>query len=130
GVQFHTDAEVERINVEGNNTISLTVDGKNISFDAIIGSADYHHIESKLIDVKYRNYTESYWKRRTFAPSCLIFYIGLSVKVPGLQHHTLFFENDLDLHANEIYVDKKWPTKPLFYVCCPSKTDKSVAPQN
>jgi phytoene desaturase len=22
-----------------------------------------------------------------------------------------------------------WPSKPLFYACCPSKTDKSVAPE-
>src|SRR5690606_36945182 len=27
------------------------------------------------------------------------------------------------------YGEKKWPDKPLFYVCCPSKTDESVAPK-
>ncbi|PZU24770.1 MAG: phytoene desaturase, partial [Chryseobacterium sp.] len=47
-----------------------------------------------------------------------------------LKHHTLFFENELELHTHEIYEDKKWPTKPLFYSCCPSKTDQTVAPEN
>ena len=51
-------------------------------------------------------------------------------KISNLKHHTLFFENDLDLHTTEIYTDKKWPSKPLFYVCCPSKTDDNVAPEN
>ena len=40
----------------------------------------------------------------------------------------MFFDEDLNAHAYEIYKDKKWPTKPLFYVCCPSKTDPTVAP--
>jgi phytoene desaturase len=41
----------------------------------------------------------------------------------------LFFDENLDLHAQEIYRDPKWPTKPLFYVCNPSKTDDTVAPE-
>ena len=56
--------------------------------------------------------------------------MGIKEKIPNLKHHTLFFENDLDLHTSEIYDDKKWPSKPLFYVCCPSKTDKNIAPEN
>jgi len=55
--------------------------------------------------------------------------VGLNKKVKGLQHHTLFFEEDLQQHSREIYEDPKWPANPLFYVCCPSKTDDSVAPE-
>ena len=32
------------------------------------------------------------------------------------------------MHAAEIYTNPQWPNKPLFYVCCPSKTDDNVAP--
>src|SRR5690606_40909967 len=32
-------------------------------------------------------------------------------------------------HIDTIYSNKKWPDKPLFYCCCPSKTDDSVAPK-
>ncbi len=45
-----------------------------------------------------------------------------------MDHHNLFFDEDLKVHAAEIYKNPKWPSKPLFYVCCPSKTDNSVAP--
>jgi phytoene desaturase len=129
GVQFHTNSPVEKINVSGKNAGSLTVNGQKIEFDNIIASSDYHHTEEKLLDAEFKNYDENYWKKRIFAPSCLIYYLGFNKKIDGLKHHTLFFENDLDLHTDEIYSDKKWPTKPLFYVCCPSKTDNSVAPE-
>ncbi len=49
--------------------------------------------------------------------------------IPNLTHHTLFFEHSLDEHIDCIYADKKWPEKPLFYACCPSKTDIDVAPE-
>lgn len=130
GVHIHLNSTVEKINVSNSKAQSVTVNGKEISFDTVIASSDYHHTEENLIPKEYKNYTESYWKNKTFAPSCLIYYLGFKEKIPNLKHHTLFFENDLDLHTTEIYTDKKWPTKPLFYACCPSKTDKSVAPEN
>lgn len=130
GVKFHFNSNVEKIIVKNNKVSSLLVNGKEIDFDTIIASSDYHHTESKLLPEEFRNYKESYWEKLTFAPSCLIYYLGFKEKIPNLKHHTLFFENDLDLHTTEIYEDKKWPTKPLFYACCPSKTDPNVAPEN
>lgn len=130
GAVIHLNSDVEKIVVENNQTKGLLVNGELITFDCVIASSDYHHTEQKLLNQEYRNYGEKYWKKKTFAPSCLIFYLGIKEKIPNLKHHTLFFENDLDLHTTEIYTDKKWPTKPLFYVCCPSKTDKNLAPEN
>jgi phytoene desaturase len=130
GVHFHVNSNIEAIKIDKNKATAVCVSGKDIEFDSVIASSDYHHTENNLIAEEYRNYSEDYWKKRTFAPSCLIYYLGFKEKIPNLKHHTLFFENDLDLHTTEIYDDKKWPTKPLFYVCCPSKTDENVAPEN
>lgn len=130
GVQFHLNSNIDSIKVNKNKATAISVNGTDIEFDTVIASSDYHHTENNLLPEEYRNYTEDYWKKRTFAPSCLIYYLGFKEKIPNLKHHTLFFENDLDLHTTEIYDDKKWPTKPLFYVCCPSKTDENVAPEN
>jgi len=129
GVVFHFDADVSSINVEDGQAESLTVNGVTHYFDAIIASSDYHHTEQKLLKPKYRNYTEEYWDKKTFAPSCLIYYLGIKGTVENIKHHTLFFEHSLDNHAVEIYKTKVWPEKPLFYMCCPSKTDASVAPE-
>lgn len=130
GATVHTDANVEQIIINNKKANALIVNGNKIEFDSIIASSDYEHTESKLLPEEYRNYKDDYWKERTFAPSCLIFYLGIKEKITNLKHHTLFFENELDLHTTEIYDDKKWPSKPLFYVCCPSKTDKNIAPEN
>lgn len=130
GTRFYVNADVEKININQKAASSLTVNQKQIDFDVIIASSDYHHTETKLLPEEFRNYDESYWEKRVFAPSCLIYYLGFKEKIPKLKHHTLFFENDLELHTHEIYKDKKWPTKPLFYACCPSKTDPDVAPEN
>ena len=130
GVKFHFNANVEQIVINDKRANALIVNGEKIEFDSIIASSDYEHTERKMLPKEYRNYDENYWKKKTFAPSCLIFYLGIKEKIPNLKHHTLFFENDLDLHTTEIYDDKKWPSKPLFYVCCPSKTDKNIAPEN
>ena len=128
GAIFHFNKTVEKINTSHNKITSLQINGENISFDTVIASSDYHHTET-LLEEGLRNYTEGYWQSRTFAPSSLIFYLGINQTIPNLKHHTLFFENDLDEHIDCIYGEKKWPEKPLFYACCPSKTDKIVAPK-
>ncbi|MFV0164507.1 oleate hydratase [Empedobacter falsenii] len=127
GANFHFNSNVEKINVKNQKVSSLLINGKIHEFDEVIASSDYHHTET-LLNEEYRNYTADYWRERTFAPSCLIFYLGFNETIPHLKHHTLFFEHDLDLHIDSIYEDKRWPEKPLFYACCSSKTDHSVAP--
>lgn len=128
GAIFHFNKTVEKINTSHNKISSLQINGENITFDTVIASSDYHHTET-LLEERLRNYPEEYWQSRTFAPSSLIFYLGINHTIPNLKHHTLFFENDLDDHIDCIYGEKKWPEKPLFYACCPSKTDKIVAPE-
>jgi phytoene desaturase len=127
GVTFHFNAEVNGIKTQSNQAQAIQVNGDNLLFDEVISSIDYNHTE-KLLPENARNYDDKYWKTRTFAPSCLIFYLGIKGKIANLKHHTLFFEHELDAHIDDIYVHKQWPDKPLFYVCCPSKSDPSVAP--
>ena len=76
-----------------------------------------------------RQYPDAYWNSRAMAPSCVLFFIGVNKPVKNLLHHTLFFDQDMDRHIHEIYKKPQWPSSPQFYVCCPSKTDQSVAPQ-
>ena len=63
------------------------------------------------------------------APSSLLYYIGVSKKLPALQHHNLFFDAPFEQHAAELYTHPQWPTDPLMYICAPSRTDDSVAPE-
>lgn len=128
GVIFHFNAPVEKIITENNTASGILVSGKKVSCDAIVAAADYAYVENELLSPATRNYKPGYWDKKTFAPSCLIYYLGLNKKISSIHHHTLFFDENLEQHSKEIYKEKQWPTKPLFYVCCPSQSDESVAP--
>jgi len=128
GVTIITNANIEKINVKDSIAESLTVNGVIIKGDLIVSGADYHHSET-LLDEKYRAYTEKYWENKTFAPSSLLFYVGFDKKIEHVEHHSLFFDTDFDVHAKDIYDHPKWPEEPLFYASFPSKTDANAAPE-
>jgi phytoene desaturase len=133
GVQFFFEHDVKEIYIEKNAAKKITAmhNGQEVPFDAdvVIGGADYHFIENKLLSPKYQSYTKEYWNRRLMAPGCLIYYVGLNKKLRNILHHSLFFDASFELHGKEIYETKKWPEDPLFYMCATSVTDKTVAPE-
>ncbi|MBW8687506.1 phytoene desaturase family protein [Chitinophaga rhizophila] len=129
GVNIMLNTTVEKLEVSGNEITGVRTDKGLLTADVVVSGADYHHTDQELLPEGRGNYKTAYWDKRVMAPSCLIYYMGVSRKIPGLQHHNLFFENDLRAHAAAIYTKPEWPEKPLFYLCCPSKTDDSVAPQ-
>lgn len=128
GVTFHFNNNVEQIVVENGQAKALMVNGIRQNFEYIIAGADYHHVEQELLPEKFRKYDAAYWNNRKLAPSSLIFYLGVNKKLKNLRHHNLFFDADFSKHANQLYTNPAWPDNPLFYVCCPSKTDDTVAP--
>lgn len=129
GVQFHYNAEVARIEVSGARARQVvTHSGEAFAADVVVGSADYHHIDTKLLGADARNYTDAYWESRTMAPSSLLYYVGVNKRLKNLLHHNLFFDADFGRHAREIYDTPTWPEKPLFYASVPSLTDPTIAP--
>lgn len=130
GVVFRNKAEVVSITADNGaaKTVKLAT-GEEISFDFLVASADYHHVDKNLLNPKYSNYSDKYWDSRVLAPSSLLFYLGVNKRLKNLQHHNLFFDEPLEPHADAIYTNPRWPEKPLFYVSAPSVTDPSVAPE-
>jgi phytoene desaturase len=128
GVNFQYHSTVESINMNTVRAKGITANDTFHPFDYIVAGADYHHVEQTLLPPKFRKYSENYWNKRVLAPSSLLFYLGVNKKLNKLLHHNLFFDEDFSNHAKEIYDRPAWPTNPLFYVCCPSKTDSTVAP--
>ncbi len=129
GVTFKTQAPIEKIDVIDKCVRGIISNGKYYKCDILLSGADYHHTES-LLDRKHRQYSETYWSNKTFAPSSLLFYVGFNKKLKNVSHHTLFFDVDFDTHANNIYNNPKWPDNPLFYASFPSITDSSFAPKD
>lgn len=130
GVQIELEQEVKQIYApNGRATQVITKQGRSFAADIVVGAADYHHIDTRLLNTPQGNYSDKYWETRTMAPSCLIYYVGVNKRLTNLRHHNLFFDEDFGRHAKEIYDTPKWPEKPLFYVSAPSVTDPSVAPE-
>lgn len=129
GVNIIYNAEVTEINAHGRLVHEVVSTAGVFQADVVVAGADYEHVDQKILKPEHRNYSPSYWDKRTMAPSSLLFYLGLNKRLEGLTHHTLFFDEEFDQHAHDIYTDPKWPSKPLFYTSLSSKTDPSVAPE-
>ncbi|MEM0938410.1 MAG: phytoene desaturase family protein [Bacteroidota bacterium] len=128
-VEIKLAEEVTHLNFENKEITSVVTSRGEYECNMVVAGADYNYIDQELLPKKFQNYSKQYWDKRTLAPSSLLFYIGVSKKVPKLEHHTLFFDEDFKLHAKEIYEEPKWPSKPLLYVSATSKTDETVAPE-
>jgi phytoene desaturase len=128
GVKIAYNQAVTKIEFDKNTAKRVITNKQIFEADAVIGGADYHHIEQEILTPEFQTYDSKYWDSRVMAPSSLIFYLGINKKLNNLHHHNLFFDEDFSQHAQEIYQTPQWPSKPLFYVSAPSKTDHSVAP--
>ena len=128
GVKIHLNSPVDEILLEKNKAVGIKVKNKIILSDIILSGADYQHTET-LVPPNYRSYSEAYWDKKVFAPSSLLFYVGINKKVKNVSHHTLFFDVDFDTHASAIYDNVKWPDEPLFYANFPSISDPNMAPE-
>ena len=128
-VKFEFNSNVQQILVENGNARGLKVNNEEVYSDYVVAAADYHHVEQNLLTDAHRQYSKEYWQKRTMAPSSLIFYLGINKPLKNLLHHNLFFDQDFATHTKEIYEQPAWPSDPLFYVCCTSKSDDTVAPR-
>ncbi|HHZ65913.1 MAG TPA: phytoene desaturase [Flavobacteriales bacterium] len=129
GVNIKTNENIESINVSAGSVCSITANGVDYEQDAVIATIDYQHVDQKLLAPEHSSYSQAYWESRKLAPSCLIFHLALDKKIDNLQHHNLFFDADFQKHAEEIYDRPQWPENPLFYVCRPTVTDSTLAPE-
>lgn len=128
GVKIQRSQEVTGFNYADKKITHTVTATQALESDYVVSGADYQHTDKKLIN-GFANYSDKYWDTRSMAPSSLLFYLGINKKIDNLLHHNLFFDKPFDDHAVEIYEKPDWPKAPLFYACCPSKTDPSVAPE-
>ncbi|MCB9167441.1 MAG: phytoene desaturase [Flavobacteriales bacterium] len=129
GVVIHCKDPVSAILTDRGRTTGVCTSSGEHYADVVVAAADYHHVEQNLLPEGARSYSTDYWSRRVMAPAALLYYLGIDRTVPGLEHHTLFFDAPLDDHSTDIYERPNWPRRPLFYVSAASKTDPSTAPE-
>jgi phytoene desaturase len=128
GVKFNYNEPVTKIIVKDGKAVGVETNKKSYYTDSVIVTSDYWHADQKLLDKRYRTYSRKYWEGREVAPGAYMIYLGLDKRVPELEHHNLFLEDDWDNHFDEIFKKPSWPERPNYYICVRSKTDPSSAP--
>lgn len=98
--------------------------------DIVVSAADLHHTETTLLPEALQTYPEKYWEKRVPGPSALLLYLGVRGGLPQLEHHTLLFTADWHDNFGRIFgKETSVPSPASLYVCRPSATDDSVAPE-
>jgi 1-hydroxy-2-isopentenylcarotenoid 3,4-desaturase len=141
GVRVHTGATVTAIQTgpstgrAGKAAVSgvryRTTDGGThvMSADLVVGAADLHHLETKLLGESLQSYPERWWLRRDPGPGAVLVLLGVTGTLPQLAHHTLFFTADWQSNFDAIFGRSRHVPDPAsMYVCKPSETDPTVAP--
>ncbi|QLG63296.1 phytoene desaturase family protein [Halorarum salinum] len=129
GVEYVTDAPVAAIHGAWGGFAVETESGDRHLADRVVSDADYAHTEQELLPPGKRQYDADYWDSRTYAPSAFLCYWGVEGDVDPLAHHSLVLPTDWDGHFADVFDDPTWPDDPAYYLCAPSRTDDSVAPE-
>lgn len=129
GATIKLGEPVQKILTKNGKATHVQTTKDTYEVDAIIANADYHHVETTLLNKKDQTYKELYWNKRTVAPSGLIIALGINKELPQLDHHNLFFAHDWEKHFANIFDNPDWPKNPSYYVCKPSHTEKGLAPK-
>lgn len=103
GAKFHFNMPVTSFECAVGKIKKLHFKDSEKEVEHVVAGADYHFVEQHLIPEEYRRYSPDYWENRKMAPSSLIFYLGVNKKLNNLEHHNLFFDEDLMAHGAQIY---------------------------
>ncbi|SER47212.1 phytoene desaturase family protein [Salipaludibacillus aurantiacus] len=120
GINIEYKTEVERIETAENRATSLSVNGKNFTFDRFILNGDFPVAEKLLQKKSGRAYTPSV--------GTLLIYLGIEGMLTTSHVHQFFMGEELDSQMKEIFVKKALPSDPSFYLFNPSLIDASLAP--
>jgi len=120
GVRYHYGREVKGI-CEHDQGIALQVGGEDLYADQAVVNADFAYSQTDLLSRRIPNYD--------YSCSVYLMYLGLKKKVEGVEHHNLFFAEDLRDNLNRIFKDKMAVSDPSFYIHVPTVTDPSLAPE-
>jgi 1-hydroxy-2-isopentenylcarotenoid 3,4-desaturase len=140
GARLHTGATVTAVDTSPGQRGRGTVTGvhyldrngadRSLSAEVVVGAADLHHLETEVLDADQRSYPDKYWRSRDPGPGAVLACVGVEGEIPQLAHHSLFFTADWRRNFDAIYGRRpEVPVPASVYVCKPSETDATVAPE-
>ena len=126
GVHFYFNSTVNRIHIENQIAVGISVNNKDFYGDFIISNSDVIPTYKNLIkDQKPPLKTLT----QPRSSSALIFYWGIKKEFPSLDLHNIFFSDNYKKEFTYIFEKKKVYNDPTIYVNITSKENKSDAPK-
>ena len=119
GARYHYDSEVKGVTLNNHRPV-LEMEGRQVTADQVVFNSDYAYTQSDLLKRAIPSYD--------YSCSVYLLYLGLKRKLSGLEHHNLFFAQDLQENLRKIFKEKSLIDDPSFYIHVPTVTDASLAP--
>lgn len=125
GVEFVFNAEVEQIEVNGNHSTGVRVNGEQLRADAILANADLPYVYQNLL--KNDNNVKKLTHKR-YSCSVISFFWGVDKPYTSLAPHTLFLADDYRENFQSIIQKLSLPANPSMYIHAPARLDPAMAP--
>ncbi|MEM7680837.1 MAG: phytoene desaturase family protein [Planctomycetota bacterium] len=132
GVDIRYEAEVAALNFEGAGRACTGVtlqDGESIDADALVLGADFAHAMHKLVpDTLRKRWTDRKLAKKRYSCSTYMLYLGVEGTY-DTDHHSIFLADGYQQNLHDIETGHVLSDNPSCYVCNPTVTDPSMAPE-
>ncbi len=131
GGQILLGEEVESLVIEKNRAAGIRLkSGLVYDADAVVSYRDLPASFKKFVPAsERRDMSDAKLDKWHYGCSTFMLYLGMKSRVDGLNHHNILLPQAYKEETDRIFVEGRLPDKPLLYVCCPTKTDPSLAPE-
>jgi phytoene desaturase len=125
GVEFIFDTTVEQIDVNGNSTRGVMVNGQLLEADAVLANADLPYVYQNLLP---QDGQAGKLARKRYSCSVISFFWGMDKTYESISPHTLFLASDYRENFDSIIRDLGLPANPSLYIHAPARLDPAMAP--
>jgi phytoene desaturase len=126
-VKIHCNCPINRIQVENNQAKGVILDNGIVEKgDIIVVNADLPYAYRELLP---QNKKIKKFDTMLFTNSALIFHWGMDRVFPQFEHHSIFLPENYRNTIKRIFENKDLPEDPIIYLCRPTRTDSTAAPE-
>ena len=131
GVEIQTNCRVRKILVDGGRVRGVEFeDGSTREAPLVVSNVDVPTTDTELVEAsgELAETLRARASKTRMTPGVVTFYWGVSGRVEGLGHHTIFLPRDYASAFDDLLKEKRVPRELPFYVSVPSATDPELAP--
>jgi len=121
-VEVLKNTEIKKIRVSNNKVEGVETENASINGNIIINNSDVSNLRS------YMNQKNNE-KINDYSLSGFIILLGLKKKIDS-NHHNILFSSNYSEEFDDLFRKKIFPNDPTVYLCNPSVSDNTVAPEN